>query len=137
MLPRRIRRLLASSMRSKYITLANRARRIFPDMPIPLRLPFGAWWLAERSALDQELIYNEFEEMEMKVVKNLLRRDMTVVDVGAHHGLYTLLASKCVGWYGHVVAIEPSPRECAPGKTPATESLFECGTGAACGRGGS
>jgi FkbM family methyltransferase len=112
-LSRRIRRFLASPMRSKYITLANRARRIFPDMPIPLRLPFGAWWLAEGSALDQELIYNEFEKMEMNFVKKLLRRDMTVVDVGAHHGLYTLLASKRVGWDGHVVAIEPSPRECA------------------------
>jgi FkbM family methyltransferase len=112
-LSRRIRRFLASPMRSKYITLANRARRILPDMPIPLRLPFGAWWLAEGSALDQELIYHEFEKMEMNFVKKLLRRDMTVVDVGAHHGLYTLLASKCVGWDGHVVAIEPSPRECA------------------------
>jgi FkbM family methyltransferase len=48
----------------------------------------------------------------MKFVKKLLRRDMTVVDVGAHHGVYTLLTSKCVGWHGHVVAIEPSPREC-------------------------
>jgi FkbM family methyltransferase len=66
----------------------------------------------EGSALDQELIYNEFEKMEMNFVKKLLRRDMTVVDVGAHHGLYTLLASKCVGWHGHVVSIEPSPREC-------------------------
>jgi FkbM family methyltransferase len=112
-LSRRIRRFLASPMRSKYITLANRARRIFPHMPIPLRLPFGAWWLAEGSALDQELIYNGFEKMEMNFVKKLLRRDMTVVDVGAHHGLYTLLASRRVGWDGHVVAIEPSPRECA------------------------
>ena len=50
--------------------------------------------------------------MERTLVKKLLRRDMTVVDVGAHHGLYTLLASKCVGWHGRVVAIEPSPREC-------------------------
>jgi FkbM family methyltransferase len=109
----RVGRFLASPARRKYITLANRARRIFPNMPIPLRLPFGAWWLAENSALDDELIYGEFEKMEMGFVKKLLRRDMTVVDVGAHHGLYTLLASKRVGWDGRVVAIEPSPRECA------------------------
>jgi FkbM family methyltransferase len=51
--------------------------------------------------------------MEMKFVKRLLRREMTVVDVGAHHGIYTLLASKRVGSQGQVVAIEPSPRECA------------------------
>lgn len=112
-LAQRIRRFLASPARSKYIALANRARRVFPDMPIPLRLPFGAWWLAEKSALDHELLYGEFEKMELAFVKKLLRRDMTVVDVGAHHGLYTLLASKRVGWEGRVVAIEPSPRECA------------------------
>jgi FkbM family methyltransferase len=111
-LPERIGRFLASPTRRKYITLANRARRIFPRMPIPLRLPFGAWWLAEKSALDHELIYNEFERMETEFVKRLLRRDMTVVDAGAHHGLYTLLASKRVGWDGRVIAVEPSPREC-------------------------
>jgi FkbM family methyltransferase len=112
-LPQRVGRFLASPARKKYITLANRARRVFPNMPIPLRLPFGAWWLAENSALDYELLGGEFERMEMGFVKRLLRRDMTVVDVGAHHGLYTLLASKRVGWDGRVVAIEPSPRECA------------------------
>jgi FkbM family methyltransferase len=111
-LPQRIGRFLVSPTRKKYITLANRARRIFPGMPIPLRLPFGAWWLAEKSALDHELIYNEFERMETEFVKRLLRRDMTVVDAGAHHGLYTLLASKRVGWGGRVIAVEPSPREC-------------------------
>jgi FkbM family methyltransferase len=36
---------------------------------------------------------------------------MTVVDAGAHHGLYTLLASKRVGRRGRVIAFEPSPRE--------------------------
>lgn len=111
-LPDRIGRFLASPTRNKYLTLANRARMIFPGMPIPLRLPFGAWWLAEKSALDHELIYNEFEQMETGFVKRLLRRNMTVVDAGAHHGLYTLLASKQVGWSGKVIAVEPSPREC-------------------------
>jgi len=111
--PQRLGRFLASPMRRKYITLANRARRIFPNMPIPLRLPFGAWWLAEKSVVDEELLHNGFEQGEMDFVKKLLRRDMTVVDVGAHHGLYTLLAAKRVGWSGRVVAIEPSPRECA------------------------
>jgi FkbM family methyltransferase len=111
-LPQRIRRFLASPRRRKYITLANRARRIFPGMPIPLRLPFGAWWLAEKSALDHELIYNEFERMETRFVERLLRPGMTVIDVGAHHGLYTLLASKRVGRKGRVIAFEPSPREC-------------------------
>jgi len=35
-----------------------------------------------------------------------------VVDIGAHHGLYSLLASGLVGRRGRVIAFEPSPREC-------------------------
>src|SRR5260370_19103422 len=111
-LAQRSGRFLASPARKKYITLAIRARGIFPEMPIPLRLPFGAWWRAEKSALDHELIYNEFERMETGFVERLLRPGMTVIDAGAHHGLYTLLASKRVGGDGRVIAIEPSPREC-------------------------
>jgi len=34
-----------------------------------------------------------------------------VLDAGAHHGLYTLLASKRVGAEGRVIAFEPSSRE--------------------------
>jgi FkbM family methyltransferase len=111
-LPKRLGRFLASSNRSKYITLAQRARRVFPGMPIPLRLPFGAWWLAERSALDHQLVYDDFETEERQFVQRLLQPGMIVVDVGAHHGLYTLLSSKCVGENGCVIAFEPSPREC-------------------------
>jgi len=108
----RVGRFLASPMRRKYITLALRARRVFPEMPIPLRLPFGAWWLAEKGALDHELMYDGFEEREVRFVQKFLRPGMTVLDIGAHHGLYTLLASKRVGRQGRVIAFEPSPREC-------------------------
>ena len=110
-LPQRIGRFLASPARRKYLALAHRARCIFPGMPIPLRLPFGAWWLAEHSALDHELMYHEFEPMELRFVERLLRPGMTAIDAGAHHGLYALLSSKCVGRDGRVIAIEPSPRE--------------------------
>jgi FkbM family methyltransferase len=80
-------------------------------MPIALRLPFGAWWLAHRSALDHELTHGKFEDAETMFVQKLLRPGMTVLDVGAHHGLYTLLAAKRVGWRGRVIAFEPSARE--------------------------
>jgi FkbM family methyltransferase len=36
---------------------------------------------------------------------------MIVLDIGAHQGFYTLLASKLVGPAGKVFAFEPSPRE--------------------------
>ncbi|MGB2622838.1 MAG: FkbM family methyltransferase [Candidatus Acidiferrum sp.] len=109
--PTRVRRFLANPARKQYLSLAFRARRMFPEMPIPLRLPFGAWWLAKKGSLDHELIYNGFEETETRFVQRLLRPGMTVLDVGAHHGLYTLLASKRVGRRGKVIAFEPSPRE--------------------------
>ena len=53
-----------------------------------------------------------FERAELRFVERLLRREMTVLDIGAHHGLYTLLCSKCVGRQGQVIAFEASPREC-------------------------
>ena len=110
--PQRMGRFLASPLKSKYITMALRARRVFPNMTIPLRLPFGVWWLAEKGALDHELMYNGFEETEVRFVQRLLRPGMTVLDIGAHHGLYTLLTAKHVGRSGRVIAFEPSPREC-------------------------
>jgi FkbM family methyltransferase len=110
-LPRRIHRFLQRPARTQYISLAQHARSVFPEMPIPLRLPFGAWWLAEKGALDHELVHSVFEGVETDFVGRLLRPGMTVLDIGAHHGLYTLLASKRVGREGRVIAFEPSPRE--------------------------
>jgi FkbM family methyltransferase len=107
----RIWGFLRRPRRDQYISLGCRTRRVFPEMPIPLRLPFGAWWLAEKSALDDDLIHEGFEDAEMAFVHRLLRPGMTVLDAGAHHGLYTLLASKRVGREGRVIAFEPSPRE--------------------------
>src|SRR5713226_9211768 len=107
----RIWGFLRRPRRAQYISLAYRARRVYPEMPIPLRLPFGAWWLAQKSALDDDLIHDGFEEAEIAFVEMLLQPGMTVVDAGANHGLYTLLASKRVGRSGRVIAFEPSPRE--------------------------
>jgi FkbM family methyltransferase len=110
-LPARIWRFLRRPRRAQYLSLAFRARRVFPEMPIPLRLPFGAWWLAQKSALDDDLIHDGFEDEEIAFVEEMLRPGMTVLDIGAHHGLYTLLASRRVGKRGRVIAFEPSPRE--------------------------
>jgi FkbM family methyltransferase len=107
----RVQRFWAKPPRMRYVALANRARRAVRSIPLPLRLPFGAWWLAEHSALDRSLIHEGFETAEATFVARFLRPGMTVLDVGAHHGLYTLLASKCVWRDGRVIAFEPSPRE--------------------------
>lgn len=38
-----------------------------------------------------------------------IRPGMTVLDIGANSGYYTLLAEKLVGRHGHVIAYEPNP----------------------------
>src|SRR5260370_10716997 len=79
----------------------------FPNTPAPLRLPFGAWWLVRNDNAGRPITEGKFETAELAFVKRFLKPGMTVLDLGAHHGLYTLLASKCVGRDGRVIAFEP------------------------------
>ena len=78
---------------------------------LPVRLSFGAWWIRRNDNLGEPLLAGAFEPAELAFVERFLRPGMTVLDLGAHQGLYTLLASKRVGSSGRVIAFEPSPRE--------------------------
>lgn len=51
-----------------------------------------------------------WEPYETKLFKQNLRIGNTVLDIGAHIGYYTLLASKKVGKEGKVYAFEPDPK---------------------------
>jgi FkbM family methyltransferase len=44
------------------------------------------------------------------VVRRVLRRGDTFLDIGANHGLVALMAARLVGLAGHVHAFEPQPR---------------------------
>ncbi len=50
------------------------------------------------------------DEEEAMMVKNNIKRDEIVVDLGAHIGYYTLMMAKLVGQNGKVFAFEPEPR---------------------------
>jgi FkbM family methyltransferase len=52
-----------------------------------------------------------YEPSTMLVVQRLLPRGGVFFDVGAHVGLFTLIASRWVGPAGRVYSFEPSPRE--------------------------
>jgi FkbM family methyltransferase len=52
-----------------------------------------------------------FEPNELTWLSETLTEGMTMIDIGAHMGMYTLTASKLVGESGIVVALEPSTRE--------------------------
>lgn len=88
--------------------------RILPWCPLPVRLPGGIWWLAWNDSRGRLVLENGLkpgEEAERRFMDQVLRPGMRVVDIGAHHGYCTLLASKKVGPTGWVAAFEPSIRE--------------------------
>jgi FkbM family methyltransferase len=110
-LAERANRFLSSPLLVKCLLLAHRFPRLFPEIPRPVQLFLGQWWLAEGSSLDNTILAGIFEGPESLFVRNLLKPGAVVLDIGAHHGYYTLIASKCVGHAGRVIAFEPSPRE--------------------------
>ena len=118
-MPRTERRTLASRLsrfwhrpwHEKLFVLCDRIRMSFPGFPAPMRLPFGAWWVIRRSASDGDIQAGTFETAELQFTQRFLQPGMTVLDIGANCGLYTLLAAHCVGSSGRVFAFEPSPRE--------------------------
>jgi FkbM family methyltransferase len=65
--------------------------------------------------ISYQLLFNRngMEMYETKLFKNLVTKGMTVVDVGANIGYYTLLAAKLVGDKGRVIAFEPEPQNYA------------------------
>ncbi len=79
--------------------------------PVRVRLPFGSWWMAEDDFCSHSILREDFENPEWHFVERFLEPGMMVLDIGAHHGFYSLLASLKVGGTGGVVAFEPSPRE--------------------------
>lgn len=108
---RRVWQFLERPRREKVRSLYFRWARVFPNIPIPIRLPFGGWWLLRNDVCSHAILAGAFENEESRFVGKILRPGMTVLDIGAHHGYYTLLASKKVGPMGRVISFEPSTRE--------------------------
>lgn len=91
-----------------------------PVCPVRYRLctPGGAdvfyWWTRVMPFMDPVRGAFNFElygwdVRELRFLVRLLRPGMTFVDIGAHHGLYAILAARAVGATGRVLAFEPSP----------------------------
>jgi FkbM family methyltransferase len=109
--PKGLGRFFSKPWSEKVKSIKYHWLRWFPSIPLPVKLPFGAWWLAENELCGVGIVLGGFENAERAFVEGFLRPHMIVLDVGAHHGFYTLLASKKVGPAGRVLAFEPSPRE--------------------------
>lgn len=80
---------------------------------------FSVESLGDRLLLDPEdmgmsrallLSRGEWELAETQIFRSFVRQGMTVVDIGANIGYYSLIAARLVGPTGKVFAFEPSPR---------------------------
>lgn len=81
---------------------------VFPIMQGPLR---GRKWIVGSSIHGCWLGTYEFDKQRRMAA--LLRPGMTVYDIGANVGFYTLLSAVLVGPAGRVVSFEPVPRNLA------------------------
>jgi FkbM family methyltransferase len=106
----RIGRFLAKPWHAKVNYVRYRWLKTF-HVAVPVKLPWGAWWIAEYDFCGVATLLDGFEKRESAFVDSFLRPGMNVVDIGAHHGYYTLLSSRKTGVTGRVVAFEPSQRE--------------------------
>ncbi len=107
----RARRFWRYPSARKYASLTFRLRKWAPGLPIPVRLPCGAWLVLRDNEIDAGIAEARFETNEQLFVRRFLKSGMVVLDVGAHHGLYTVISARQVGSNGKVYAFEPSPRE--------------------------
>jgi FkbM family methyltransferase len=74
---------------------------------IYISLPSGDRFRIQPRFLGMNL--SNYEPKLVETFCSLIADGMTVIDVGAHVGIYSLLASAKVGPNGKVIAIEPSP----------------------------
>lgn len=85
--------------------------KVLPFVSLPRRIEGGAWWLATNDWVGDAIFEGTFEQPQRHFVERYLGPGMIVLDIGAHHGLYSLIAATRVGITGRVVSFEPSPRE--------------------------
>lgn len=74
----------------------------------------GFWWSYIAPFFDPARGFFDYwgsDGGDLRFLWKFLRPGMTFFDVGAYHGIYSLVAAKRVGPTGRIYAFEPSPRE--------------------------
>jgi FkbM family methyltransferase len=94
-----------------------------PYLPIRYSLSSAAdeptmmlWWSRVMPFLDPRRGLWDFElygwdARELKFLRRFLRPEMTFIDIGAHQGLYSVLAGRVMEGQGTIVAFEPTVRD--------------------------
>ncbi len=75
---------------------------------VEIHSPYGRFRVSQH---DHALLHPYFfETFESAIAARLIKRGMTVVDIGANRGWYTVMAAALVGSAGRVLAVEPDDR---------------------------
>ena len=110
----RIRHSLLGKAARKAIHLIFHAQHPGPDA-VAYELPQGGRiWLYPEGQIAEFLAFPRlFERTELALAASFIKSGMTVMDIGANIGLYSILAAKLVGPSGSVWAFEPSNESAA------------------------
>jgi FkbM family methyltransferase len=124
MIAGKILRFLGRPREQKRVTtrfFVQKALAKLPYAPIRARLALASgeelrfWWsyLPMSDHLDRPLWeYWGDDRGELRFLWQFLSPGMTFFDIGAYHGIFSLVAAKRLNSRGRVVAFEPSQREC-------------------------
>lgn len=87
-----------------------RSLALLARAPIAAGALRGSWWLPTGGGKVWRVLGGSYERVQTELFRAHVRPGHTVIDLGAHIGYYTLLASALVGARGRVFAFEPHPR---------------------------
>jgi FkbM family methyltransferase len=111
-------RILRRRNTFRYFARKGLARLPFLPVPIRIKLADGTelniWWsyMPGSNIAGLPLTgYWSSDRSDLQFVWNFLQPGMTFFDLGAYHGIYSIVAAKRLGSQGHVTAFEPSERE--------------------------
>ncbi len=105
--------------RSTVRFFARKALAKLPYLAIPLRLrvspevALNVWWsyIGETEVPGVPLTDWSEDLAELQFLWSFLKPGMSFFDLGAYHGIYSIVAAKKLGAHARIVAFEPSPRE--------------------------
>lgn len=108
----KLARTIRYFIENPHLVIWNLRSMLLPGIPLPTYTDNGYWWLAYNDFLGSHVYCGfSFENEVQAFIKSFLQPGMTVLDIGAHHGFYTLMSSNLIGSQGKVYAFEPSTRE--------------------------
>ncbi len=98
----------------------RRALARLPYVPVPVRFQIapgqtiGFWWSRVSPYFDPRRGFFDYwgqDIDDLRLVWKSLKPGMVFLDIGAHHGIFSVVAAKRMAGEGQVIAFEPSPRE--------------------------